>query len=235
MERQLKERLVGAAVLVAAAVILVPEMFSGSGPAATSAVKDAQSSVASSAQLKTYHIELQAAQQSSMSALDDDPAVATVMPETVQPPASAPRDEEPSAEQSSTVASSAAVAETVVSARGAQVVPAPTPAKPTAAPPVVNRSVTQSTTSQSTASQSGANTGEAWVVQVGSFSTEARAKEIAAQIKSKGQSAFVTSVKVSGKTYYRVRVGPMAERAAADAALAKLKGTYSGASVVPAG
>src|SRR5690349_16782600 len=62
MERQLKERLVGAAVLIAVAVVMVPEMFSGSGSHEVENHKTSSSEASDSSesgQLKTYRIDLQ--------------------------------------------------------------------------------------------------------------------------------------------------------------------------------
>ena len=43
------------------------------------------------------------------------------------------------------------------------------------------------------------------------------------QLRDQGQSAFVMPVKSGGATLYRVRIGPMKDRASAEAALRDVK------------
>ena len=60
-------------------------------------------------------------------------------------------------------------------------------------------------------------------MQIGSYAKEATAERIAKQLRDQGQSAFVMPVKSGNATLYRVRVGPMKERASAEAALRTVK------------
>ena len=60
-------------------------------------------------------------------------------------------------------------------------------------------------------------------MQVGTFSKEANAERLVKQLRDQGQSAFVMPVKSGGATLYRVRIGPMKDRASAEAALRDLK------------
>lgn len=212
MERQLKERLIGAAVLVAAAVVMVPEMFSGPRSHSEQAVA---SSSAGSGQIKTYHIEL----QSAHSAESTPVAV-------VEAPAPQPRDEATApalvnAAESSSAASVSSqppsIPEPVAPAAKAvtPIAPAPSEAPVKASP--------------------GAKPAEGdWAVQVGSFAAQDKARQIVGKLKDQGYPAYLGTVTVGGKTLYRVRVGAMPKRAAAEATLQKLKSTYPGASVVPA-
>lgn len=55
-----------------------------------------------------------------------------------------------------------------------------------------------------------------WAVQVGSFANHDNAARLIAQLKDKGFHAFVTQHTHAGKTYYRVRVGPVAARREAE-------------------
>jgi DedD protein len=70
-----------------------------------------------------------------------------------------------------------------------------------------------------------------WSVQVASFSVRATSERVTADLKSKGFPAFVASFAGTGQTMYRVRVGPVADRAAADALLKKIKPLYPDANV----
>ena len=51
-----------------------------------------------------------------------------------------------------------------------------------------------------------------WVVQVGSFSNESNALALRDKLRQGGFTTQVEKVRVSGKTHYRVRVGPFLER-----------------------
>ncbi len=200
-------------MLVATAVIMVPEMFSGPRE---SAVTGAESVRPAANQIKTYRVEL----SSSPTA---------VMATPVEPPAERPLHET-QAVQTSSQASEAisppdqqkpqAVVTQAPEREAAVVV---TSVKPAAAKPVIvvpggNKSTTGG-----------------WMVQVGSFSAQDTARQIAANLKELGFPAFVGAVQVNGKTLYRVRVGAMSDRASAEATLQKLRTSYPGASVIAPG
>ncbi len=70
--------------------------------------------------------------------------------------------------------------------------PAPAPAKPQSAP-------------------------GAWVVQLGSFSSEQNALALRNQLRAKGYTAFVEKTQSGAASLYRVNVGPELERARAEA------------------
>lgn len=61
-----------------------------------------------------------------------------------------------------------------------------------------------------------------WVVQVGAFGQEANAIALRDRLRKAGYTAFVERVVVDAKTVYRVRVGPYVERSAAEAELTGL-------------
>ena len=177
MERIVKERLVGAAVLMAAAIILIPEMLSG---------PDRDSEV--------------------------EPAAPTTAPQTEQPSGAQPAGDDqakPEASQQTASATPVVAAPVVVE-------------QPTAAP--------ARTTPPPLASTTGAPTSGRWAVQVGSYAREATAERLAKQLRDQGQSAFVMPVKSGGATLYRVRIGPMNDRASAEAALRDVKS--AGAAIV---
>ncbi|RKT47246.1 SPOR domain-containing protein [Thiocapsa rosea] len=65
-----------------------------------------------------------------------------------------------------------------------------------------------------------------YVTQVASLGTSASAQELAAKLQNEGYSAFVESAVVGGRTYFRVRVGPEADRSSAEKTAAKLRQKY---------
>ena len=63
----------------------------------------------------------------------------------------------------------------------------------------------------------------AWVVQVGSFSSRDSAVTLRDKIRKQGFSAFVESFDKNGKASHRVRIGPETSRDRAEKTLARLK------------
>ena len=63
----------------------------------------------------------------------------------------------------------------------------------------------------------------AFVIQVGAYSTEARAQEVRDRLSGAGLKAFTERVRSGQGDIYRVRVGPYATREAADGAREKIK------------
>lgn len=55
-----------------------------------------------------------------------------------------------------------------------------------------------------------------WFVQVGSFSQEANATDLRDQLRNAGYTAFVETSTVEGQTKHRVKVGPEMERSSAE-------------------
>jgi len=77
-----------------------------------------------------------------------------------------------------------------------------------------------------------APTSRQWAVQLGSFASKTGAERLAKEWEDRGQKAFVMPVKSGSNTLYRVRLGPFAERGAADEALRKVGSRIAGAAVV---
>lgn len=72
--------------------------------------------------------------------------------------------------------------------------------------------------------------GAQWIVQIGSFSREVNADVLKDKLRSAGFAAYVESATVNTGPIYRVRLGPLEERAAAEAMVKKLdqSGGYKG-------
>lgn len=188
MEIGLKERLIGAVVLVILGVIIIPFFLKGSPP--DSGVSQSVSLPPSSgtgAAPQQYTLSL--APGSSTGSLAPAPAVSTAAPAPAAAPAQAQN-------------------------------PAPAPK------PVVH-SIARS------APAAAAPQGK-WLVQAGSYGSEANAQKVAHNLEQHGYHASVSRFSKNGATYYRVRVGPYAERAAAEKAVPAVSRVYGGkAEVVP--
>ena len=220
MERKVKERLVGAAVLMAAAIILIPEMLSGPDRGSPA---EAPAQSRNDAPIKTYTIDL-----SHSPSAQPTPAV---VENRAPPPEEPPAAQSPSPPSPEPQPAAGDQAKPDVPQRPV-VTPPPEPVRSEPAKPVVEppTSTPARTAARPLASNAGAPTSGGWAVQVGSFSKEETAERVAKQLRDQGQSAFVMPVKSGSATLYRVRIGPMKDRASAEAALRTVKS--AGATIV---
>ena len=179
MERSLKERLIGAAVLVVLAVWLIPLVLNGPEPAV-----EAEPEV----------LELPVAESSSAVRIQ------TIrLDENREPPTPASRAEtvvavtpDPAPEVSaSRIETDLPQAATLNEVRGSSEEPHEVP--------IVSE-------------EPGLSGGEAWVVQIGSFSEEGNAQRLAQRVAGLGFNAGVSTFNASAGPMYRVRVGPESSR-----------------------
>lgn len=238
MERHVKERLVGAAVLIAAAIILIPEMLSGP----KRDVRNEPTAANDETPLKTYTIDLtkSPATQAAQSAIDDraPPPEAT----SEAPPAAA----EPAPTAQTNPESTRAAVEPAVadgasgSGRSAAASPpADAPAQPSRQPSAQAAAAARtpapapaSTNPASPAPAAARTVTEGWAVQLGSFASRVTADRMVKDLQADGYAAFVMPVKSGQATLYRVRIGPMKDRESAAQTLRKVKATAPGAAVV---
>ena len=183
MDRALKERVIGAIVLVVFAILIVPVFLDGPSNHA----ENVQESIslpgqdAQSAKQKTVVLERD--REQPVPALRDqttgDEAGSTSAEKQVAPQAADP--EMPAANQ-----------------------PSPSPG-PTLAS--AHESTRQSTQKSATGM---------WAVQLGSFSNQANAERLAADLRKEGYAAFLSQLKSGSKYLHRVRIGPQKDRASAE-------------------
>lgn len=214
MERQLKERIVGATVIVALGIIVIPWLLDG--PAQSSRpVEQAIELPPADAPGRTYSIPLDPGAGPAVqvgTGGGDDVGRAPPHPGTgaVQRPAG---DESPPP-ATRTEAPAADAAEQPVQPAPR---PAPEPARQSVPPPPA--SATQGP----------------WTVQVGSFSQPDNAQALQQRLATEGFEAFVSRVATDAGTMHRVRVGPVPARDAADRLLQRLRDAgHAGARVVRA-
>ena len=72
----------------------------------------------------------------------------------------------------------------------------------------------------------------AWVVQAGSFEVKNKAEILMQQLRDSGSKAFVKTATVDEKTFYRVYVGPKADKRRAIAEKAKIDSNFSTDAIV---
>jgi DedD protein len=175
LDRRVKERLVGASILVVLVVLIVPELLSGPKRAAAPAAPVPTEAGRS--------ITVDVAQNAAAPAPADPPAPAA-QAAPLEAPASAPTSTD--------------------------VPPAP--------------------------EQSGGGVPRmhgAWALQLGSFANTINAQKLRSALMAKGYAAYLLQGGEGAALRYRVRIGPVADRGAAEHLLAKLKSQGYTANIVP--
>jgi DedD protein len=194
MDRRVKERLIGASILVALIVLVVPELLSGPKPAAPPS--PATLPAATPEPIRNVTVDL----STSKPAANPDAEAA------INPPASA-ASVAAAAPPAPTVHEVAATPPAANAAR-----PAPPNSNPPARAPAVE-----------TPPRSPISATHAWSVQLGSFASRANADNLTRQLKGQGFSVFVAPGGSGSNLRYRVRVGPLTDRESAERMAAKLK------------
>jgi len=221
MERALKERIIGAVVLVAAAVLVVPVFLDGP-PGEDSIVRE----------------------RITLPGQTADEGVSTVVldrdrSEPVPQPATAASDEGGSAPPETTTADPV---ETNTENAVAAVTPPPANDRndeperraPAAAP--VQDEVPAQNNEPPAASEPPAaarsSTGM-YAVQLGSFSNPDNAERLAAELRQQGFAAFLSQLDTPNGELHRVRIGPQKDRQAAETMAARLERAGQKGQVVP--
>ncbi|MDB6164746.1 MAG: sporulation protein, partial [Xanthomonadaceae bacterium] len=188
MDSRLKQRLIGAAVLVALAVIFLPMLVQG--PAPDSGVSDVPLSMPDPprAAYETRDLPLVSpgnAPDGGAVGMAPSLAPSPVQPETVAPPAAtSPVSESPASPAAALPAASGSASKPDTAG---QMFPAPT-------------------------------AGGDYAVSFGTYGTQAAADAIVGSLRASQLPGYREATSTSGKPAWRVRVGPYASQAAAEAA-----------------
>jgi DedD protein len=188
MERRLKERLIGASVLVMLAVIFIPMLLDDSEHVETK-ITGSNIPARPEGDFTSKIVPLPGGDFEKPEAV----AGPTMVEAPPAPPAAAPVQQ-------------------------AAPAVAPEPARTTAPQPEA----------KPTAAQAGATVPErvglsAWVVQLGSFSSEENATGLERRLRDAGYTSFVEPLRQDGEAAYRVRVGPELLRSEAQALRDRIK------------
>jgi len=201
---------VGGIVVVAAAIVFIPELLSGPKRVAPTEASTNSSEGAT----RSYTIDL-----------EHKPATpAVTAPAAAEVTTSAPPPEEPvdSHTEQIPAGSNSPMPEKSVAAKESQVSPPPS-AAPAEAPRATNSAVSEPEKPKPQPPARSARANSGWAVQVGSFGTSSSAEHLAQQFVQQGYRAYTQPVQVGGKTLYRVRLGPAPDRGEAEALLKKIK------------
>lgn len=217
MDRRVKERLVGATILVVLVVLIVPELLSGPKRAVTAPPAPA------------------AGAASPVHSVTIDLATNKATAENTEPAAAAAGEVPATAE--SVVAPAAAGTTDVMphgsTAPSSAVPGAPRPATPAAqpaAPTPLESGGSSPKSGQALVKPEGARHG--WSAQLGSFAARTNAERLERQLRAQGFAPFLSSAGSGRALRYRVRVGPVADRAAAEKVIARLQKAGHPASVI---
>jgi DedD protein len=227
MDRALQERLVGAAVLVALGVWLIPWVLDGSSQVERPdtqaiALKLPAPEDAGDTVLRRQTIELSGNRGAALKTGADEAVPAGRAAEQTSAPAPESQPSENSVAQSSMPARTA----TTASAQAEDQMPTQTPARAPAEPAGATAAVTTATEPEAQTPQPDiipATPVAGWMVQLGSFSDAGNARRQAQRVGTYGQSPKIYEFAAAGgRTMFRVRLGPLETRERAQAAASSL-------------
>jgi DedD protein len=209
MDRALKERIIGAAVLVLFVVLVVPVFLDG--PPDDSEIVSERVPLPGQADQESRTVVLERDRK------DPVPAGATP-PAVVTDPAPQP---------------------VIVEEKPASPQPVIVEEKPASPPPEAAEIPRQETAAESkkpapapsrivTASPTGM-----WAVQLGSFGNQDNAEKLAADLRKQGFAAFLSQLSADAGQLHRVRIGPQKDRESAEAMAERLKKAGHTGQVVP--
>ena len=207
MERALKERIIGAVVLVVFVVLVVPIFLDG--PPGGEEVVTERVLLPGQDDARTQTI-----------VLDRDRTEPVPAGTPTETPAETPRD-----------VASEAPAETEKAAEPAASEPEPSEPVIQRQDPVRDPVPSQPKVAAEKVPAS-SSTGM-WAVQLGSFSNKESAEKLAADLRKQGYAAFLSQFETDTGTLHRVRIGPQKDRAAAEAMAARLLKVDIKGQVVP--
>lgn len=205
MERQLKERIVGATVIVALGIIVIPWLLDGPAQS-TRPVEQAIELPPADQPGRTYTIPLDPGAGPPVQVENNNGA----QPVPARPGAGAVQRPGPVDTTATTPVS-----------RPEQPAPQPAPQPAQPAPRPAPSPVTQP--APAPAPQAAPSGDGPWTVQVGSFSQPDNAQTLQRRLAGEGFEAFISRVATDAGTMHRVRVGPVPERDAAEKLLARVR------------
>ena len=217
MERALKERIIGAVVLVAVAVLVVPVFLDGP-PGEDTIVRE----------------------RITLPGQTDDDGVSTVVLDRDRsepvptPTAAAGADTAPPEAAVTEPATTEEVVAAVAPSGGSDENDATEREEPAEAP-VRNEAPAQTDAPPSTSGPPAATRSSTgmFAVQLGSFSNPDNAERLAAELRQQGFAAFLSQLDTPNGELHRVRIGPQKDRQAAETMAARLERAGQKGQVVP--
>lgn len=204
MDSALKQRLIGAAVLIALAVIFIPMFLSGSPPKTDTVTENLAIPPAPEREFQTRVVPAEGGKSTTPAPL---PTLAAGGSDTVV---------------SVDAGANPRTAAEVPYSQDGGATPPPATAKPVAASAARPVDATPSRSAPERAVPTASSTGR-YAVHLGVFASAANADALVATAKKQGLVAYTESADVDGKPATRVRLGPYEDRSTAEAARLKLQ------------
>lgn len=202
LDTALRNRITGAVILVLIAVLLLPELLTGAGGAASSHA--ATGSRAGGVPLTTLQIDLSDPARGSGEGVA--PATEALAPEVQLPvPEAVPQAAPEAAPQTAPDAAPQTVPQAAPQAAPEATPRPPAPATPAPLPAPVPAGT------------------DLYFVQVGTFTTRERAEAAERDLTRRGFKVIINQTDSGSRRFHRVRVGPVADREAAVALELKLR------------
>jgi DedD protein len=238
MDRALKERVVGAIVLVVIAVLVVPVFLDGPTPDAEMVSEAVTLPGQNGAEdRRTVVLQLDRDQPLPVSSSQPAPRAADKREPEPSPPtgsATAPSGSATPPAGSATAPAGSANAPAATATTEAERKPEPEPeAEPRPEPDPPPARAEDPPPATAPAPDPGESATGMWAVQIGSFSNKENADRLAAGLREKGYAAFLSQVQTGAGSLHRVRIGPQKDRESAEAVAAKLKAGNVDGQVVP--
>ena len=211
MDNSVKQRLLGAAVLFALAIILVPIWLTGDGTKRTSETANLQAPPTPDRKFQERTLSLDLPPADSTTAR---PTPAAAIPVEAPDPnriATVDTADAPPSEQAQAIDEPAAST------------PPPVVTTVSSTPPPPSPSPSASASSADDLPGTAAN--GSYFVHLGDYGAKKNAIDLAATLKKSGYAAFTETSTFGGKPTLRVRVGPFADRAAAEATRLRISQT----------
>jgi DedD protein len=192
MERALKERIIGAVVLVTFVVLIVPIFLDG--PPKDGEIKSERVLLPGQEDQDIKTVVLDRERSEPIPAANG-PAATSETETAALPPVAEKPDVENKAEPQAVIEQ---------------------------ATPVVEKTVDAAPAASTEVTPPAASATGMWAVQLGSFSNKENAEKLAADLRKQGYAAFLSQLTTSSGQLHRVRIGPQKDRAAAEEMAARL-------------
>ncbi len=217
MDRSLKERIIGATVLVVVVVLVVPVFLDGPS---------------SDGDIITERVPLpgQSGVENKTIVLDRDRD--TPVP---APTSSAPAADDPAADDEQPIEVATAAREESRPEPDEEDAPTPPPDEKASVekPPRGSVPATPPQERPEPAVRAASSGTGMWAVQLGSFSNQQNAENLAASLRKQGFAAFLSRLSTDGGALHRVRIGPQKDRESAEAMAERLARAGHKGQVVP--
>jgi DedD protein len=206
VDNTMKQRMVGAIVLVALAVIFIPMLLEDKEPPVESVKLDKQIPREPSTD---YRTDLIPTEEAAKEAVIDSRTTMEIPLETITEPERPPELPEAEAQAEATAIEEARKEEWVIVEENAE-----TPPEKRSTESVESAPKTQAPKVVETPPAAPIEKG--WTIQAGSFGQKTNAEKLMANLRLKGMSAYLSEIKVQDKTLYRVRIGPIESKQKAE-------------------